>query len=331
MIETGSIIMTPPSGQPWFAPHLDVAGRSRSGLAGFPIENQDNFLLIDGTGRARFLDAQQEREQLIPAWPPGHARIAVLDGMGGHGHGREAAEAVVRGLLLIPACTELAELSAHLDRLHAQLQRDFGAHVPATQRPGTTLTLLEVPAGRQQALLYHVGDSRLYQIKPGQTPLPLTVDHVPATVYAIDGALDDMDWWQQVHGEHRSQIAQAFILGNAFSNSGQLHDSLLALTPDNLPPFLAHLPDRRALPLDPDAIYVLASDGFWACPSPQLWLARWPALLHQHDSADAMCGALFAALARTPPPELHPDNLTAIVLRPLRHDVTALPSDAGEN
>jgi serine/threonine protein phosphatase PrpC len=258
-------------------------------------------------------------------------RIAVLDGMGGHGHGREAAEAVVAGLLEMPACVSMAVLSAHLDRLHARLQRRFAALAPPSQRPGTTLTLLEIAPG-QDAMLYHVGDSRLYRLRPGKTPEPLTIDHVPATVYAIDGSIDDMDWWQQVHGEHRSQIAQAFILGNAFANDGQLRDPLFALTPDKLPPFLAHLPDRRLLTLDPGSSYILASDGFWACPSPQLWLARWPGIMEGCGSAVSMCRALFAEMASSPPLELHPDNLTAIVLRPLQvADTTALPSMQGSD
>lgn len=318
--------MTPASHQLNFGSHFDVAAWSAAHASGGAVENQDNFLLIDAHGMARFLADQVVQSRTIAHWPAGHVRLAVLDGMGGHGHGREAAEAVVAGLLTIPACTDVAALSAHLDRLHARLQRQFGANVAPSQRPGTTLTMLEIPPGRD-ALLYHVGDSRLYQLKPGKAPLPLTVDHVPATVYAMDGSLDDMDWWQQVHGEHRSQIAQAFILGHAFGKSGQLCDPLFALTPDNLPPFLAHLPDRRVLTLEPDAVYILASDGFWACPSPQLWLARWPGMLAGADSAESICRALFDAVATTAPVDLQPDNLTAIVLRPLRPaDMTALPS-----
>ncbi len=321
--------MTLPTDQLCFGPHFDVAAWSAAGAsAATEAENQDNYLVVDTRGVASYLSDQQCCTEAIPGWPQGHMRLAVLDGMGGHGHGREAAEAVVAGLLRIPACHTLDELSAHLDRLHGSLQRDFGAHVAPTQRPGTTLTMLEIPPG-QAALLYHVGDSRLYQLKPGKAPLPLTVDHVPATVYAMDGSLDDMDWWQQVHGEHRSQIAQAFILGHAFGNTGQLSDALFALTADNLPPFLAHLPDRRTLALDPDAVYILASDGFWACPSPQLWLGRWPGLLAGHASAAELCRGLFGAIAGQPPPELQPDNLTAIILRSVRgHDMTALPSAA---
>lgn len=319
--------MTPASDYLRFGPYFDVAVRSAAGpRADSALENQDNYLLIDTAGMACFLDGQVERRQQVPGWAPGHVRLAVLDGMGGHGRGREAAEAVVAGLLAVPACQSLGELCGHLDVLHHTLQRHFGAGSTPGKRPGTTLTLLELRPG-QAAMLYHVGDSRLYEIDHNLAA-PLTIDHVPATAYAIEGLLDEAQWWHQVHGEHRSQISQAFILGNAFANPAELSDPLYALSPLNLPPFLYHLPDRRALELDAQAVYVLATDGFWACPSPQQWLARWPALLAGNASAHAMAARLFAEIGDNPPPQLHPDNLTAIVLRQRFDgsiDETALP------
>jgi hypothetical protein len=60
----------------------------------------------------------------------------------------------------------------------------------------------------------------------------------------------------------------------------------------------------------------LATDGFWSCASPQSWTARWPALMVQPGhSAGAALDALFNDYADHPPPELHIDNLSAIVLR----------------
>ena len=307
-----------------FGPHYDIAVRTAAGArAHCQLENQDNFLLIDAAGMARFLDGQVELQQHVPDWPAGHIRMAVLDGMGGHGHGREAAEAVVTGLLAMPACKTLGELSSRLDLLHARLQQHFAAQTLPGKRPGTTLTMLELRPG-QAALLYHVGDSRLYEVRAGQAA-PLTIDHVPATACAMEGLLNQAAWWEQVHGEHRSHISQAFILGNAFADPAQLTDALFALSPDNLPPFLHHLADRRALQLNPKAVYVLATDGFWACPLPQEWLARWPALLDGASSA-VMNARLFAEISNEPPQHLHPDNITAIVLRVLSNtDDTALP------
>ncbi|MDC8759934.1 PP2C family protein-serine/threonine phosphatase [Janthinobacterium fluminis] len=313
-----------------FAPRLDVAAHSMAGAGRGPLpENQDNILLIDGAGRAAFLRGQRAQTQQVAGWPAGHARIAVLDGMGGHGHGRQAAEAVVQGLLQIPACATLDELGARLDALHATLQERFAALTGGNEekRPGTTLTLLELRPGLAP-LLYHVGDSRLYEITASQAR-PLTIDHVPATTFALHGLLDEAEWWQQVHGEHRPQISQAFILGNAISDPHVLAGPLFALEAARLPPFLRQMADRRELALRPDALYLLASDGFWACARPERWVARWPALLGGRDAGGAL-DALFSHFLAAPPPGLHIDNLSAVVLRlrPANVDETALPSHA---
>lgn len=301
-----------------FGPHLDIAAGTSAGAdPAVTLENQDNFLLIDMQGSAVFLRGQALQQQQLAGWTAGHIRLAVLDGMGGHGQGRQAAEAVVAGLLGIPPCDSMAELAAHLDALHARLQHEFAGSGDSAKRPGTTLTLLELPPGKPP-LLYHVGDSRLYEISPERV-FPLTVDHVPATAFAMAGVLGEQEWWQQVHGEHRSQIAQAFILGNAFANPARLSDPLYELSPLTLPPFLRHLPDRRTLTLRPDAVYVLATDGFWACAEPHLWVSRWPALLSRGRNARAMTESLFEEMSSNPPPGLHIDNLTAIVLRPVAH------------
>lgn len=306
------------------ASHIGYGARTRP-------ENQDNFVVIDVDGRACHLEHQAPRHTTLPHWPKGHARVAVLDGMGGHGHGREAAEAVAAALLAIPPCTTIADLSRRLDDLHADLQRHFLQDV---SRPGTTLTLLELPPDAAP-LLYHVGDSRLYELGAG-TARPLTVDHVPATGAAMEGQLDATGWWRQVHARHAPQIAQAFILGNTFADPARLSDPLFALTPLNLPSWLRDLADRRTLALHRDCVYLLATDGFWSCMRPDAFVADWPGLLDGCPNAASVVERLFEAIAGNPPPGLQPDNLTALVLRPLpRHgdqtgDQTALPVDADQ-
>lgn len=319
-----------------FGPGLDIAAHSAASAwagsdASPALENQDNLVLIDASGRAVIMHAQIERALQLPGWPRGHVRLAVLDGMGGHGYGRQAAEAVAAGLLRMPACTSLDQLTARLDALHAQLQQQFSTPGESgrARRPGTTLTLLELPP-QQAPLLYHVGDSRLYEITPERAQA-LTIDHVPATAFAMQGMLDAQEWWRQVHGEHRPQIAQAFILGNAFADPQRLDDALWALGGARLPAFLQPLADRRALAVRSDAVYLLATDGFWACRRPQQWVSQWPQLLGCAGSAAGAIGALFGSFRSAPPSGLHLDNMTAIALRftnPPRTcnvDETALP------
>ena len=307
---------------------LDVAALSRLG-AGPRLreENQDNLVLIDTRGEAVCLQGQAPRRQRLPNWRPGHARLAVLDGMGGHGHGREAAEAVAAGLLALPPCDSPGELARRLDALHAELQRHFvGAQFERGPRPGTTLTMLELRLDAPP-LLYHVGDSRLYEITRERVA-PLTVDHVPATAFAMGGLLGEAEWWQQVHGEHRPQVSQAFILGNAFGSAMQLNDPLFELSPLNLPAWLCHLPDRRALELRPGAAYLLATDGLWSCSDPYGWVAQWPRLLAREPGAAAMLNGLLDAYDAHPAAFFFPDNVSAVLLRvpaANERDETALP------
>lgn len=309
-----------------FGARLDVAAHSAVGAGSvMRAENQDNCVLVDAAGQAAFLRDGVAHTVSIPGWPAGHVRLAVLDGMGGHGHGREAAEAVAAGLLAMPACVDVDALSRHLERLHGQLQARFDALGDGTARPGTTLTLLELPA-HGAALLWHVGDSRLYQVGTGGTSA-LTIDHVPATVLATAGLIEEDAWWRHVHGRHGPQIAQAFILGNTFADPARLDDALFALTPQVLPPWLRALPDRRAISLRDDALYLLASDGFWSCADPAGFVARWPHLM-AHGSAAGAIAALFAEMETRPPPGLQPDNLTAVALR-LRRPERALGHEQG--
>ena len=303
---------------------LDVAACSRLGAGPrLRAENQDNLLLIDAGGHAAWLQNQAVQHRRLPGWRPGHARLAVLDGMGGHVHGREAAEAVVAGLLALPPCTSGAELARRLDALHADLQRHF-ADAPGP-RPGTTLTLLELRAD-DTPLLYHVGDSRLYEITPARAA-PLTVDHVPATAYAMAGLLGEADWWRQVHGEHRPQIAQAFLLGNAFADPTRLNDPLFELSPLNLPSWLSALADRRPLALRAGHTYVLATDGLWSCSDPAGWVGQWSRLLAGTPDAATMLHALLAAYDAHPAAFFYPDNVSAILIRVpgAARDETALP------
>jgi serine/threonine protein phosphatase PrpC len=305
---------------------FDAAACSRVGAGPrLRAENQDNLVLIDEDGNAAWLQDQAVRRRRLAGWRPGHARLAVLDGMGGHGHGREAAEAVAAGLLALPPIANAAELARRLDALHTDLQRHF-ADAPGP-RPGTTLTLLELRPG-EPPLLYHVGDSRLYEITPARAT-PLTVDHVPATAYAMAGLLGEAAWWRQVHGEHRPQVAQAFLLGNAFADPSRLNDPLFELSPLNLPDWLCGLADRRPVELRAGCTYLLATDGLWSCSDPAGWVGQWPQLATGDMRAAAMLHALMDAYDAHPAAFFYPDNVSAILLRVpgagRPRDETALP------
>lgn len=289
---------------------LSPTGRGRK-------ENQDNFLFIDGQGCARFLLDERETQRQIANWPPGHQRIAVLDGMGGHSAGRQASEQAVIGLLDIPAMTELATLSAALNALHQRLYQQFQQ---AGLETGCTLILLEIPPAGP-GLLFHVGDSRLYVID-AQHAKCLTVDHVPATHLALLGLLSESEWEQHVHVQNNSQISQAFILGSTMGAKSfhvdSIDEDIYELDDSNLPEFLHGLSDRRILSLEPDRVYLLASDGLWHLHYPQLFIRRWSQLLMQpQQSLEMQLDRLLEELAATIRQQRSQpdDNTTVILLR----------------
>ncbi len=309
---------------------LEIAVRSlRSPTGRGRHENQDNYLRVDGQGQATFLWREEETRRQLPHWPVGHQRIAVLDGMGGHSHGREAAEQTVQGLLNLPAITDLDQLSIHLDALHRRLYQEF--HDRGLES-GCTLILLEIPR-EGPALLFHVGDSRAYAISAEQAQC-LTVDHVPATHLAMIGLLDGAEWVQQVHVQTNSQISQAFILGSTLGAPGRyaevINAELYELHDGNLPLFLQGLNDRRLLPLEPGWIYLFASDGLWHLASPQAFIQRWPALLAPPErSLEALLDGLFAELAETIQQQRSQpdDNCTVILVRRSAPEASSTPGE----
>ncbi len=296
-----------------FGPRFEVAWRSLVSPQGnVGRENQDNYLVVDGHGRAESLKGQLPHRFDIPNWPAGHIRLALLDGMGGHQYGREVTERIVEGLADLPACSEQGELDEALDALHHQVREAFAS---ATKAPGSTLTLLEISPGRD-ALLYHVGDSRMYAVTAEEAQC-LTVDHAPPTRYFMQGLIDATEWHRQTHEEDRSALSQAFGMGSALNSLTLLEPNLVALGAENLPPELASLADRRALALAPDRLYLLASDGLWAYPEPHSFIRRWPEILCGRDHArlDYLLDDLFEAhiLGSTDLADI--DNSTAIFFR----------------
>lgn len=297
---------------------LDIAARTLlCPVDGVRSENQDNYLIIDTDGAARYLHDQQETGRRLADWPEGHRRLAVLDGMGGHSFGRQAAELAVEGLLQLPAMDDLDELGAELDTLHAVLHKEMHRY---GGEPGCTLTLLEIgPSG--QALLFHAGDSRLYAVD-GRRADCLTVDHVPATKLAMMGLIDEAEWRQQVHVHPGSLLSQAFILGTTLSDASpfgaSLEPTLYPLDDGNLPPFLQGRADRRRLDLEPDRVYLLASDGLWHLNEPLEYIRHWPALLDQPDQPlERLLEGLFSELVAVTRQAAYPsgDNCTAVAFR----------------
>ncbi len=303
--------------QPQFDERFQVAWKTLvSPVQGGRAENQDNLLVVDPEGSAIYLKDQSEARCRVENWTTGCSRLAILDGVGGHAHGREAAERIAEGLLTIPACCDVSQFHQQLNQLHHDLRLELHRK---GEEPAATLTLLEI-SSKGSARLFHVGDSRLYRVSPEQEEC-LTVDHVPATRFAMLGHMGEEEWRQQVHGESRCMISQAFVLGNSLGGSSMfaqnLEPDLLELNDRNLPDFLQGLGDRRPIELVPGSAYLLATDGLWDLRNPEAFVQQWPKLLHDPSlTAQARLDRLFNLLVETNHLQNlnGGDNATAILL-----------------
>jgi serine/threonine protein phosphatase PrpC len=230
------------------------------------------------------------------------------------------AEAVVQCLLEIPACSNLAALCAQLDALHCKLHRHFELPGDAAESsPGTTLTLLELPP-TGPALLYHVGDSRLFQITADQV-IPMTIDHVPATGHLLRQHIDEADWRHHVYERDGSEVSQAFVLGSNLLDPATLKPELTPLSTAELPPSFVGLEDRRAIEVHDGALFVLASDGLWASHASGPWLASWSKVFGKPGRAlGALVDDLFTEFILNPPAGLRDDNCTVIALKATHRD-----------
>lgn len=331
-----------------FGPQFDVAARSLVGNQ-LPVRsrNDDNFLLIASDGRAVWLQGNEEVEAVCPDWPSGHLRLALFDGLGGHGLGNQVAQATAAALAKTLPFADVASMIVSMDALHLRLRGEFAArHAAGESRflPGTTVIVLDIdPTGR--ALLYHVGDSRLYRIGPADAAPPreigysavddagnaveqLTIDHVDATENTLAGLLSREQWRIQTQLGSGARISQAFVFGRsamgevsagAAQNGQSGEDSgarLRHLLAHELPADLAPLADCREVELRHDSVYLLATDGWWSTPYAEEWFARWPKHLLKWDQT--LTGALddlAIDLLLAPPPELRSDNATAVAIR----------------
>ncbi len=171
--------------------------------------------------------ARQENEDAAALWIDNGALVAIVaDGLGGHGHGRRAAECVVNSARA--GSTPKLRIEAAQRALHAAI----GAN-PEYARMRSTAVILEIRDG--DASWAHCGDARLYAFREG-TLAGRTLDHSVPQRLALAGEISDDDIRRH---EDRNRLLSAL---------GEDRPKLEATEP------------RKVLPGD---AFLLASDGFW--------------------------------------------------------------------
>lgn len=225
-------------------------------------ENQDNYLIINSQGQCEFLQDEQPQSATLDHWEKGQVRIAVIDGMGGHEHGREFAEDVVKGLMKIPFQSDPIGLKNALTDLHDAL---FERYYRGGRSPGSTLVMADIDTERT-ALIANIGDSRAFLCEGdcnANNEQQLTFDHTEAGIALREGFISEADY-HSVTDKHESRIAQALGYGGIHFTIKQQSDKplkqhrkalSLRLTQPYADIFTVNLPINSML--------MLASDGKW--------------------------------------------------------------------
>lgn len=182
---------------------------------------------------------QQDRIGVLST-KDGSAHLAVVaDGMGGHRRGAMAAQAVLdtagRGFQR----RTIADPRAFLVRLCLDSHRTIASSTTNRARsPGSTCALLYLCG--PEAYWAHVGDSRVYHVRQGNV-LSRTADHSVAQLMMPDG---NEKTTGSIGKNARNQL---------YMRLGGEH------TPE---------PDSDATAVEPEDLFILCSDGFWALIHP---------------------------------------------------------------
>lgn len=241
---------------------------------------------------------QNQEDALFPAFGQATADdrlFLVCDGMGGHDHGEVASQTVAETIgnyitqhmqAVLPLRDELLTdaITAAYDQLDARDNPDD------RRRMGTTLTLLCLHRGG--ATMAHIGDSRIYHVRPSEHRiLYQSRDHSLVMDLFLAGELtrDEMDTY-----EGRNVITRAM----------QPHQER------RFRPDVVHTTDLR-----PGDLFLLCSDGIVE----QLTDSQLLNILCGDDSDDSLLQCLRAATAAAA------DNHSAYLIRIL--GVEAEPSD----
>ena len=151
------------------------------------------YALLSDTGIQR--DNNEDAAHAIPELD----LFVIADGMGGHAAGEVASAVAVETLVSVyrsrPRARRIRDEGTIL--CHAALEANEAVNRAATERDlrgmGTTLTALKF-RGRS-AVISHVGDTRVYQLRNGNLK-QLTTDHTLVAILQKSGVITEAEAWQ---------------------------------------------------------------------------------------------------------------------------------------
>ena len=184
-------------------------------------------------------DDNQDRVSAVVAGES--ALLVVVDGMGGHAHGAKAAEVTRKSVVdafaaaAQPIFDPLGFLHLALGRAHEEVVR-IGESLAMEQRPRATCAVCLVQTG--SAWWAHIGDSRIYLLRGGAIATR-TRDHSHVELLLREGLITP-------------ELAQNHPMRNYVE---------CCVGGDDIMPDMT-LSSR--IPLRPNDVLLVCSDGFWA-------------------------------------------------------------------
>lgn len=288
-----------------------TAGRREGG-------NEDNYLVIQPKNEsvhAEFLSNEQPQTLELKHWPTDKLRIAVADGMGGHSHGREASENLIKQLLAIPATSTTSQLAAQIKAIHKKLLESFAG--TGRDRPGSTLVVADIDDETGLCVIASVGDSRAYLLRDGRLH-QLNHDHIYSEFAWRDGDIKDEEYFNaRLACNHHLTQAMGFgshgIIRDADGSRPYQYNPNLRIDfkddgqvwQEDWDKTKAQHRDVFMLQLLPDDVLLLASDGLWSVGTNNLWE---PEITSPLTSVAALEKLVQAALAAN-----SLDNITVVM------------------
>lgn len=156
---------------------------------------------------------EENQDRVAVATADNAALLVVIDGMGGHAEGARAAETALSTMLDAfwqtphPIFDPLGFLHLSLGRAHEEVVKlGVGLSVEARPRATCAVALVQEDA----AYWAHIGDSRVYQLRPTQV-VERTRDHSHVEVLLREGLITEAE----VHGHPMRNYVECCLGGDA--------------------------------------------------------------------------------------------------------------------